>query len=96
MDSPSIQGLIDKLRDLTAIKFLEKGFTAITLEATATSKDGKLVEKVQICKQGNNYYARRENEPAIYEVDGKAVEDLQKAAAAVKEYQPPPKDQKKK
>ena len=44
---------------------------------------------------GNSYFARRENEPAIYELDGKAVEELQKAAGEIKEYQPP-KDQKKK
>ena len=58
-------------------------------------KDGKLVEKVLISKSGNSYFARRENEPAVYELDGKAVEELQKAAGEVKDYQPP-KDQKKK
>ena len=95
MDSGSLQGLIDKLRDLSSIKFLESGFTTPIFEATVTAKDGKLTEKVQISKAGNNYYARRENEPSIYELDGKVVEELQKAAADVKEYTAP-KDQKKK
>jgi len=95
VDSASLQSLVDKLRDLSSIKFVESGFTTPFLEASVTSKDGKLVEKVQVSKSGNSYFARRENEPAVYELDGKAVEELQKAAAEVKEYQPP-KDQKKK
>ncbi len=95
MDSPGIQALVDKLRDLSSIKFLDSGFTTAFFEATVTSGDGKRVEKVQIAKSGNSYQARRENEPAIYELDGKAVEELQKAASEVKEHQPP-KDEKKK
>ena len=54
-----------------------------------TSNDGKRVEKVTIRKQGDQYFAQREGEPSIYELDGKAVEDLQKAAADVKEAAPP-------
>ena len=46
---------------------------------------------------GNSYFARRENELGFYELDGKAVEELQKAAAEVKDFQPPaPKNDKKK
>ncbi|MCC6860990.1 MAG: DUF4340 domain-containing protein [Bryobacterales bacterium] len=96
MDAPSVQSLIDKLRDLAAIKFLDQAPAGQpVLEATVTSNDGKRVEKVTVSKQGNSYYARRENEPSIYELDGKAVEELQKAAGEVKEFQPS-KDQKKK
>ncbi len=95
MDSASVQALIDKLRDLSSIKFLDKASGTPVFEATVTSNDNKRVEKVVISKEGNIYTARRENEPSIYELDGKAVEELQKAAAEVKEYQPP-KDQKKK
>ncbi len=50
-----------------------------------TSNSGKRVEKVTITKQGDQYFAKREGEPSIYELDGKAVEDLQKAASDVKE-----------
>lgn len=89
IDAPSVQGLIDKLRDLSATKFLENASGAPVLEATVTSNDGKRVEKVIVAKQGNTYFARRENEPSVYELDSKAVEDLQKAASEVKEFQPP-------
>ena len=91
MDSVTIQNLIDKLRDLVSIKFLDQGFTTPLFEAIVTAKDGKLVDKVQISKSGNNYYARRENEPSIYELDGKVVQELQKAASDVKEFAPPKK-----
>jgi len=88
MDSPSIQALVDKLRDLTSTKFLDAGSAASIFEATVTSNDGKRVEKVSIWKQGDKYYAKREGEPTVYELDTKAVEDLQKAAGDVKESQP--------
>ena len=90
MDNTSVQNLIDKLRDLSATKFAEKGGGQPVLEAAVTSKGA---EKVTITKQGTQYFAQRENEPSIYELDGKAVEDLQKAASEVKEAAP---EQKKK
>ncbi len=89
MDSPSIQALVDKLRELTSTKFLDSGNGPAVFEATVTSSDGKRVEKVSVWKQGASYDARREGEPAVYELDAKAVEDLQKAASEVKEFQPP-------
>jgi hypothetical protein len=95
MDSSSVQTLIDKLRDLQASKFLDASAGTPVMEATVTSNDGKRVEKVIVFKQGEKYSARRENEQGAYELDSKAVEELQKAAAEVKEYQPP-KDEKKK
>lgn len=95
MDSTSVQTLIDKLRDLAATKFVESGFTSPVLEATVTSNDGKRVEKVLISKQGDSAFAKRENEPSIYELDGKAVDDLQKVAAEVKEFKAPAAEKKK-
>jgi hypothetical protein len=92
MDSSSVQGLIDKLRDLSATAFPESGGGgALVLEATVTSNDGKRVEKVAVTKNGDKYYAKREGEPSIYELDAKAAEELQKAAGEVKEFQPPKK-----
>jgi hypothetical protein len=88
MDNTSVQNLIDKLRDLSAAKFAEKGAGEPVFEAKVTSNDGKRVEKVSITKQGNQYFAQRENEPSIYELDSKAVDDLQKAASDVKEAAP--------
>ncbi len=55
-----------------------------------TWSDGKRVEKVLISKQGNDYIAKRENEPALYGLDSKTVDDLSKAASDVKPAQPPP------
>ncbi len=91
MEAPSIQAVVDKLRDLTATKLLDSGDGALprVFEATVTSNDGKRVEKVSIWKQADKYYAKREGEPTVYELDAKAVEDLQKAAGEVKEFQPP-------
>lgn len=89
MDPVGVQSLIDKLRDLSAIKFVETGFTAPATEIAVTSDGGKKVERVLISKTGNQYFARRENEPATYELDGKAVEELLRAAADVKEPPPP-------
>lgn len=94
MDNASVQNLIDKLRDLSATKFVEAGGGEPVFEATVTSNNGKRVEKVTIRKQGNRYFAQRENEPSIYELDAKAVEDLQKAAADVKEAAPEPAKKK--
>ena len=63
----------------------DKGGGEPVFEATVTSNKGKRVEKVTIRSRETQYFAQRENEPSIYELDGKAVEDLQKAAADVKE-----------
>ena len=91
MDSSSVQSLVDKLRDLAATKFADDGGGAQVLDLTVSSNNGKRVEKVSITKQGDTYFAKRENEPSIYVLDAKAVEDLQKAAGDVKEFQPPKK-----
>jgi hypothetical protein len=88
LDNGSVQTLIDKLRDLSATKFVEKGGGEPVFDATVTSNNGKRVEKVTIRKQGAQYFAQRDNEPSIYELDAKAVDDLQQAAAGVKEAAP--------
>ena len=96
MDSSSIQAVVDKLRDLASTKFLDSGSGADALEVAVTSGDGKRNEKVTIMKQGAGYIAKRENEPSVYELDSKAVEELQKLVTDVKEYQPPKPEPKKK
>jgi hypothetical protein len=35
-------------------------------------------------KSGDNYIAKRENEPALYEIDAKAMDDLRKSADGLK------------
>ena len=92
MDSGSVQNLIDKLRDLSAAAFLEAGGGGdFAMEPTVTSNDGKRVEKVTITRAGGKYYAKRDGEPSIYELDVKAVEELETAAKQVKEPEPPKK-----
>ena len=92
MDSASVQSVVDKLRDLAATKFLDTAAAGTpVLEITVNSNNGKRVEKVSITKQGDTYLAKRENESSIYQLDSKAVEDLQKAVSSVKEFQPPKK-----
>ena len=94
MDNASVQTLIDKLRDLAATKFAEKGGGEPIFDATVISNSGKRTEKVAITKQATQYFAQRDGEPSIYELDSKVVEDLQKAASEVKEA--PPESPKKK
>ncbi|HXG34169.1 MAG TPA: DUF4340 domain-containing protein [Bryobacteraceae bacterium] len=94
LDGGTVQSVVDKLRDLTAIKFPDTGFTTPVFEATVTSDNGKRIEKVLISRQGNSYFARRDNEPSVYELDGKAVEELQKAVREVKERTPAKTDRK--
>jgi hypothetical protein len=89
MDSVSLQSLLDKLRDLTASKFIDTGtLGAPTLDITVVSNNGKLTEKLLIAKQGSDYSAQRENEPALYSLDAKTVDDLSQAATDVKPAPP--------
>ena len=87
MDSPTVQAVIDKLRDLSAVKFPEKGGGSPVLEVTVTSNEGKRVEKVTISRQGDSWFGVRANEPAVYELEASAIEQLQKALGEVKPAQ---------
>jgi uncharacterized protein DUF4340 len=84
MDGASVQAFIDKFRDLAATKFPDSGFATAAITMKVTSNEGKRVENISIAKNGDNYIAKREGEPALYQLDSKAVEELQKAAADVK------------
>ncbi|MCU1258214.1 MAG: hypothetical protein JWO80_1099 [Bryobacterales bacterium] len=95
MDSASAQNVIDKLRDLAATKFVDKSAGDPFLVVSVTSGDGKRLEKINIAKQGDNYFATRDGEASVYQLDAKAVDDLQKAAASVKPYTPPKTPAKK-
>ena len=94
-DAGTLQSVIDKLRDLSAAKFSEKmaGTPALTLGVTYG--DTHRNEKVAIDKDGGVYDAQRDGEPAVYILDGKAVDDLQKAISGIKPYQAPPPAKKK-
>jgi hypothetical protein len=91
MDAESVQSYISSLRDLASTKFVDSGFVNPTTEITVTWDEGKHVEKVYLAKSGNNYIAKRENEPTLYLMDSGAIETLQKAADDVKPAAPPNK-----
>ena len=84
MDVTSVQSFLEKVRDLSASKFVDSGFSAPVVDLTVTSNDGKRVEKVSISKSGDKWVAKRENEPSLYELESKTVDDLQKSAGDVK------------
>ena len=84
MDAGTVSALIDKIRDLSAVKFPEAGFASPLIDLTVTSDGGKRVEKVLLSKNGDNYEAKRENEPALYELNASSVSELQKSAAGLK------------
>jgi hypothetical protein len=89
MDSTSIQSFVDKLRDLAATKFLDTPSLGVsTADISVVSNNGKLTEKVLIAKQGPDYVAQRQNEPAIYGLDTKTIDDLVQAASDVKPAPP--------
>src|SRR6266851_5764737 len=91
MEPGAVSALTDKIRDLSASKFAETGFTAAVMELTVTSEGGKRVEKVMLSKNGDKYLAKRENEPALYELYASAVTELQRSAADLKPAPPPSK-----
>ena len=95
MDPAGVQSLIDKLRDLTATGFAPKPAGETFVALSATSKEGKLVEHVTVLKQADAYFATREGEPAVYQLDAKAVEEIGKAAASVKPASAPKAASKK-
>jgi hypothetical protein len=90
MDPLSVQEFLRSIRTLTAAKFAASGFSSTALSLVVTSKDGKRVEKVDISKSGNGYVAKRADEPALFALDAKAIEDLQKAAGELKPAEIPP------
>jgi len=89
MDSVSLQSFLDKLRDLSASKFIDTGSLGTpTIDITIVSNSGKLTEKLLIARQGSDYVAQRENEPALYGLDAKTVDGLSQAASDVKPAPP--------
>jgi len=89
MDPTSVQSLIDKLRDLQATALLDAGFTTSVLDIAVVSSNGKRTEKIQFSKGSQTWFAKRENEPTVYAIDNKKVEDILGAAADVKAPAPP-------
>ncbi|HEY6947125.1 MAG TPA: DUF4340 domain-containing protein [Candidatus Acidoferrum sp.] len=89
MDEGNVGTLVADIRALTATKFPDSGFMKPAIDLTVTSDDGKRVEKVLVAKSGDGYVAKRENEPALYELSAAAIKDLQDAVAGLKPAPPP-------
>jgi hypothetical protein len=97
VDAISSEAFVEKVRDLAASKFVDSGFGSTTVELTATSNGGKTVEKVSIAKDGDHYVAKRDGEPALYQLDPVAISGLQLAAQDLKPaVEPKPEAPKKK
>ena len=83
-DTVSIQSLVDKLRDLSATKFVDSGFTSPALEVTVVSNAGKRTEKIQIAANG---LAKRDGDSTLYQLAANALDDLRSAANGVQPEQ---------
>src|SRR5437660_4801901 len=91
MDPGTVSALVDKIRDLSATKFPETGFAASTIDLAVTSDTGKRIENVLISKNGDDFVAKRQDEPALYELTASSVTELQKVAVDLKPAPPPSK-----
>lgn len=83
-----IQGLLDYLRNLSARSFPAGEVAALkkpAAEAKVTSDNGKRVERVFLAAgPDSRYYAARENEPSVYEIEESAWQDFQKLILTLK------------
>jgi hypothetical protein len=84
VDAIGAEGFVEKVRDLAASKFADSGFISPVIEVTVTSNSGKTVEKVLIAKDGDHFVAKRDGEPALYQLDPVVVSGLEKAAEDMK------------
>ena len=84
VDSAGVQAVIDKLRDLSAAKFVTDGFTTTASSITVVSNDGKRTEKAEFSKNADGYVVRRGSEPGLYQVEAKALDDILGASNKVK------------
>jgi hypothetical protein len=84
LDAATVWPLVGKLRELAAGKFVTSGFGTPEIQLAVTSNDGKRVEKVSVAKSADGYIAKRENEPALYQLESSAIDDIQTALDALK------------
>jgi hypothetical protein len=97
VDAIGAEAFVEKVRDISASKFVDSGFSAATIDVTATSNGGKSVEKILISRDGDHYVAKRDGEAALYQLDPVVVTGLGKAAEDLKPaVEPKPEAPKKK
>ena len=79
-----MQTVIDKLRDLSATKFADK------MAGTQTAHHRRHLRRQPSHRKGHHQQGRRRirrtarGEPAVYVMDAKSIDDLQKAIAGIK------------
>jgi hypothetical protein len=88
LHNAEVMTLMAQIRDLTATRFTNSGFTTTLLDLAVTSDNGKRTERVLISKNEDHFIAKREGEPALYEVAASAFSELQKSAADLKPATP--------
>jgi hypothetical protein len=90
IDSTSLQAFIDRLRDLSASKFVDSGFGKPAMTITVTSNDGKRSETVEFAPAaaGADYIAQRRGEEGLYVIDAGVVKELRQASNDIKEAVP--------
>jgi hypothetical protein len=84
IDGENVDSVLSDLRDMTATSFPSSGFTNPAIDLIVTSDDGKRTENVQIARAGDHYIAKREDEPALYQLDATTVDGLFKSADELK------------
>jgi len=84
LDRTGSATLVNALRELSAEKFPDSGFSSPVLEITVTSDDGKRVEHVSFAKNGEAFVAKREKEPALYQFSFSSVQQVEEAASNIK------------
>jgi Domain of unknown function (DUF4340) len=94
LDSSSVDALLSKIRDLSATKYPLGGFNTPEIQILVTPSDKKPQEKVLISEAGDEYVAKRADEPELYGIPVSAISGIQKAAAGLKPAAPPAKAKK--
>jgi hypothetical protein len=84
MDPLSVELLVTSLRNLTATKFVDSGFTTPLIEIAVTSNDGKKVEKIQIQQSGDGALAKREDDGSLYSLDARSINSLTTSIAGIR------------
>jgi hypothetical protein len=91
IDPLSVELLVTALRNLTATKFVDSGFTTPLIDLAVTPNGGKKVETVQIQKTGGGALAQREDDSSLYSLDAATINSLTNAIAGIKPADPPKK-----
>lgn len=88
MSADSAEALVTALRDLTASKFVDSGYTSPEIDVTVTSSGGKKIEKAGFQKTSDGTIAKRDDGPSLYSLDATALTNLTAAVSGLKPAAP--------